>query len=158
MSEIVLFLILVTLAQVAILRLWFTAEIFSECQAFFTGWRKTETGIKQKVGYLMTCWQCIGVWVAGLVAGALACSTPEFKELSWAAIILIALAAAFLSEMFYIYYMVYLENPSVVDAATEIPDLDAGEDNEKPVEESAQGAEVKEEETKDVKEGEETND
>ena len=105
MLDVILFVMLCTAVQAAILRLWLDSYLFRPIQDWvtekYTQYREKESRLAG-VFYLLQCWQCFGVWIGWLTAYTLAWSIPDAPVdcRCPAAIFSIGIAVGLLSELF----------------------------------------------------------
>lgn len=66
MIDTLLFLLLCTVIQCGILRVWLDSELFRPVQTVLMESRETP-GVVGFISRLLTCWQCFGVWTGWFV-------------------------------------------------------------------------------------------
>lgn len=114
MVDLIVFLILCLLVQIAIMRIWLNSELFSAIQDKLIYWRETKKGVVHYVCYLLTCWQCLGVWVSWGVVFPMAIYLPDtpIKADSYFVLIVAGLAIGLVSEIIEYYFLADMDMPT----------------------------------------------
>lgn len=142
--------------QISILRIWLDGEIFAEVQEYILGKTSSKNFFVRKFAYLLSCWQCLGVWVAwGILAlFSLVPEVPSSMKL-WYVILLLGFAISLISELFYSFVLIHLDRfagiPDPDDLVIE-PTLDIIKDLQQ---ESPVSRAERQEESKNVEETDE---
>lgn len=114
MVNLIVFLVLCLLVQIAIMRIWLNSELFSAVQDKLTYWRETKKGVVHYVCYLLTCWQCLGVWVSWGVVFPMAIYLPDppINGDSYFVLIAVGLAIGLVSEIIEYYFLADMDTPT----------------------------------------------
>ena len=142
--------------QISILRIWLDGEIFSEVQEYILSKTYSSNFFVRKFAYLLSCWQCLGLWVAWgiLLLFSFVPEVPAAMKL-WYVIILLGFAISLISELFYSFVLIHLDNfagiPDPDDLVIE-PTLDIIKDLQQ---ESPVSRAERQEESKNVEETDE---
>lgn len=150
MIDLLIFIMLCLFIQIAIMRIWLNSHLFSWFQDKLTFWRETKTGIIHYIAYLLTCWQCLGVWVSWGVVFPMAIWLPSSPVNINKPVLLIALGlgVALISEILEYYFLVGMDTPIKRSYDLDL-DLDADETVPQDDGESVINNESSEEESKD---------
>lgn len=110
MFDVFIWLGLVLFCQASVLRIWLDGEIFFEVQETLIKYTESRYFIIRKLAYLLTCWQCLGVWVAWgiLVAFSFIPQVPDVLK-TWYVIILMGFMISLLSELLHHYVLRHLD-------------------------------------------------
>ena len=97
--------------QISILRIWLDGEIFAEVQDYILTKTTSKNFFVRKFAYLLSCWQCLGLWVAwGILAlFSLVPDVPNAMK-AWYVIILLGFAISLISELFYSFVLIHLDH------------------------------------------------
>ena len=114
MVNLIVFLVLCLLVQIAIMRIWLNSELFSAIQDKLTYWRETKKGVVHYVCYLLTGWQCLGVWVSWGVVFPMAIYLPDppIKGDNYFVLIAVGLAIGLVSEIIEYYFLADMDMPT----------------------------------------------
>ena len=113
MTDLVIFLVLCLLVQIAIMRIWLNSHLFSWIQDKLTFLRETKSGVVHYISYLLTCWQCLGVWVSWGVVFPMAVWLPgsPVKIDNPFLLIVLGLGIGLVSEIIEYYFLVGMDTP-----------------------------------------------
>ena len=101
MLNCIYFLLLSTVIQAAILRIWFDSTLFHPVQVYLES-RREEQGWVGFLVKLATCYQCFGTWVGFIVVLGLAWFLPNapFGPLNVPCVFMFGVATGMLSELY----------------------------------------------------------
>lgn len=113
MTDLLIFLALCLFVQIAIMRIWLNSHLFSWIQDKLTFVRETRRGLFHYIAYLLTCWQCLGVWVSWGVVFPMSIWLPNSPVKVDNPLLLIALGlgVALVSEILEYYFLVGMDTP-----------------------------------------------